>query len=155
MTVLPNSIDDFLKGKRFAVTGVSRNGKLPGNAIYKRLRASGYEAFPLNPRTDEVEGMECFPNLASVPGPIDGVVVASPPGASAQLVRDCREREIKKVWLHRSFGVGSVSEEAVSECEKLDVDCIVGGCPMMFCEPVDIAHRFMRWWLQRNGRVPK
>jgi hypothetical protein len=25
----------------------------------------------------------------------------------------------------------------------------------MFCEPVDLGHRCMRWWLQRQGRVPR
>jgi hypothetical protein len=35
------------------------------------------------------------------------------------------------------------------------MECIVGGCPLMFCDPVDVGHRCMRWWLQRQGRVPK
>jgi hypothetical protein len=24
----------------------------------------------------------------------------------------------------------------------------------MFCDPVDVGHKCMRWWLQRQGRVP-
>jgi hypothetical protein len=35
------------------------------------------------------------------------------------------------------------------------VDCIVGGCPMMYCTPVDFAHRCMRWILKLQNRVPR
>jgi hypothetical protein len=37
----------------------------------------------------------------------------------------------------RSFGNGSVSEEAIRECDTRGIECIVGGCPLMFCEPVE------------------
>jgi hypothetical protein len=29
-----------------------------------------------------------------------------------------------------------------------------GGCPLMYCAPVDFGHRCMRWWLRRQGCVP-
>ena len=155
MSNLPTAVEDFLKGERLAVAGVSRDSKQPANAIFRRLVDSGYQVFPVNPKASEVEGVECFKNLISIPDPVDGVVIATPPGASVDVVRECREKGIEKVWFHRSFGEGSVSEEAVAECKNMGIQCIVGGCPMMFCQPVDIAHRFMRWWLQRAGRVPK
>jgi len=151
----PKSIDEFLSGERFAVAGVSRDSKQAANAIFRRLVASGAQVFPVNPRASEVEGVECYSSLSSLPAPVHGVVVATPPSASAELVRECGEQGIGRVWFHRSFGTGSVSDEAVSECERLGIDCIVGGCPMMFCEPVDIGHKCMRWWLQRKGRVPR
>ena len=152
---IPKAIEEFLSGRHFAVTGVSRDSKQPGNAVFRRLMASGFEVTPVNPRASEVEGVRCYPDLTSLSGPIDGVVVASPPTASAQLVRECRELGVGRVWLHRSFGAGSVSDEAVRECARLGISCIVGGCPLMFCEPVDFGHKCMRWWLQRKGRVPK
>jgi predicted CoA-binding protein len=155
MKKIPESIDDFLRGKHIAVAGVSRDKKQPANAIYRRLVSSGFQVTPVNPRAPEVEGVKSYPDLISLPGPVDGVVVASPPAASAQLVRECAERGIRQVWFHRSFGSGSVSDEAVHECERLGISCIVGGCPLMFCEPVDLGHKCMKWWLQRKGRVPR
>ncbi|MFH1763397.1 MAG: CoA-binding protein [Gemmatimonadota bacterium] len=155
MKKIPESVEEFLRGKHIAVAGVSRDRKQPANAIYRRLVSSGFQVTPVNPRASEVEGVKSYPDLISLPGPIDGVVVASPPAASAQLVRECGERGIRHVWFHRSFGPGSVSDEAVRECEKLGINCIVGGCPLMFCEPVDLGHKCMRWWLQRKGRVPR
>jgi predicted CoA-binding protein len=137
-----------------AVAGVSRQQGQAANAVFRKLRGAGYEVFPINPQASEVEGTKCYRDVRAVPGPLDGVVIATSPAVSIQVVRQCSELGIRRVWFHRSFGNGSVSPEAVRECAALAIDCIVGGCPLMFCEPVDFGHKCMRWWLQRQGRVP-
>ena len=155
MAKVPEPVAEFLRGKRLVVAGVSRDPKQPANAVYRKLRDSGYEVFPINPNASEAEGARCFPDLRAVPGSVDGVVVATHPDVSVELVRQCVERAVRHVWFHRSFGQGSVSEEAIRECEAGGVKCIVGGCPLMYCEPVDFGHRCMRWWLHRQGRIPR
>ena len=154
MKKLPDEVAEFLRGRRFAVAGVSRQPHQPANAIFKKLRGAGFEVFPVNPAADTIEGERCYRDLASVPGPIDGVVVACPPAAAVAVVRECARCGVKHVWFHRSFGSGSVSDDAVAEGRALGLACIVGGCPMMFCEPVDLAHRCFRWFLQWRGTVP-
>jgi predicted CoA-binding protein len=151
----PTSVADFLQGRRIAVAGVSRRGDVAANAVFRKLRAGGYEVFPVNPNASEVEGVTCYPDVTAIPGTLDGVVIATHPDASAAVVRQCAGRGVTRVWFHRSFGEGSVSPEAVAECQRLGLDCIVGGCPLMFLEPVDLGHKCMRWWLQRQGRVPR
>jgi predicted CoA-binding protein len=155
MTRVPESVVRFLSGNRIAVAGVSRRAHGAANSVFKKLRDSGYEVFPVNPNAEEVEGVQSYPNVASIPGDLDGVVIATHPSVSASIVRQCKERGVTRVWFHRSFGDGSVSEEAIRECDRLGMECIVGGCPLMFCAPVDIGHKCIRWWLQRSGRVPK
>ncbi len=155
MEGLPQSVREFLSGKRFAVGGVSRKGDTAANAVLKKLVTSGYDVVPVNPNAEEVEGVRCYPDLASVPGPLDGVVVGTHPDVAADVVRQCIDVGVRRVWFHRSFGAGSVSKEAVDACHAHGIDCIVGGCPLMFAEPVDIAHKCMRWWLQKRGRVPR
>jgi acyl-CoA synthetase (NDP forming) len=81
-------------------------------------------------------------------------VIATHPGASIEVVRQCAARGVGRVWLHRSFGEGSVSADAVRECEARGIRCIVGGCPLMYCPPIDLGHRCMRWLLRWQGRVP-
>ena len=154
MSSTPQQIREFLSGSRIAVAGVSRNRQQPANAILRKLRQAGFEAIPINPNVDELENSACYPDLASVPGPLDGVVIATHPGTSVLIVEQCAEAGVPRAWFHRSFGQGSVSNEAVQRCEALGVEAIVGGCPLMFCEPIDFAHRCMRWWLQRKGTVP-
>lgn len=151
----PESIARFLQGRRIAVAGVSRKGDVAANAVLKKLQACGYDAIPVNPNAGAIDDVRCYPDVLAVPGELDGVVIATHPGVSASVVRQCKERGVARVWFHRSFGSGSVSDEAVRECERLGIECIVGGCPLMFCDPVDVGHRCMRWWFQRSGRVPR
>jgi len=154
MAHIPDAVATFLRGKRFAVAGVSRSPNQAANAVFRKLKTAGYEVFPINPRAPEVEGVTCYASVAAVPGALDGVVIATAPDVSVEIVRQCAGHGVRRVWFHRSFGYGSVSSEAVRECTAKGVDCIVGGCPLMFCEPVDFGHKCMKWWLQHQGRVP-
>lgn len=151
---VPQAVSEFLAGRRFAVAGVSRSGKQPANAIFRKLRDCGFDVVPINPNADRLEGATCYPDLASVPGSVDGLMVVTHPAVAADLVRQAAARGTRQVWFHRSFGDGSVSETALQACADLGIRPIVGGCPLMYCQPVDLAHRCFRWWLGRQGRVP-
>src|SRR3954464_1720735 len=78
----------FLAQPRIAVAGVSRDPKQPANLIYRRLRDAGHTVFPVNPHADETEGAPCFASVRDVPGPVDGVVVVTPPDQAERVVED-------------------------------------------------------------------
>jgi len=63
MARLPSSVAEFLSGKRFAVAGVSRSPTQAANAVYRKLRGSGFEVFPVNPNATEVESARLLPGL--------------------------------------------------------------------------------------------
>lgn len=147
-------VANFLSARRLAVAGVSRSANQPANAILRRLRDGGHEVIPINPHADQLENAKCYPDLAAVPGVIDGLMVVVPPAAAESLVRQAAALGITRIWFHRSFGDGSVSEAALKACAELGIRPIVGGCPLMVCPPVDVAHRCMRWLLSRRGRIP-
>lgn len=153
MSQIPAPVRDFLAARRIAVAGVSRDPAQPANHIFRRLRDTGHEVVAVNPAAPEVEGVRCWPDLESVPGEVDALMLATPPGAAIAVVRACARRGVPLIWLHRSFGQGSVSEEAVALCRELGIRVIVGGCPMMYCGDVDLAHRCMRWILDVRGRI--
>lgn len=155
MAQIPQSIVEFLKGKRIAVAGVSRGSTSAANAVFCKLRDSGYDVYPVNPNASEVERVRCYPDLASIPAALDGVVVATHPRVAADIVRQAAERPGVRLWFHRSFGQGSVSPEAVQACERQSIPCIIGGCPLMFCEPVDFGHRCIRAWLGWRRQLPR
>ncbi len=77
MAKVPESIAQFLSEKRIAVAGVSRRKDQAAHAVFRKLRACGYEVFPVNPKATEVEGVTCYPNLAAIPKSVDSVVVAT------------------------------------------------------------------------------
>lgn len=155
MSTLSEAVSDFLAQKRIAVAGVSRNEGQAANTVYKKLRDAGYQVFPVNPKAEEVEGDPCYADIKSIPGGVDGVVIATPPQATDQVVRECAEAGISRIWMHRSFGEGSVSSEAIDFCRENNITVIPGGCPMMFCEPVDFGHKCIRWILNLTGGLPK
>ena len=92
MAPIPTPVAEFLKGKRIAVAGVSRGSASAANPVYRKLRDGGYEAIPVNPNTSQVEGVTCYPDLASIPGPLDGVMIATHPAVSVEIVRQAAER---------------------------------------------------------------
>lgn len=154
MAKAPPSITEFLRQKHVAVVGVSRDSRQFSNAIYRALRRAGYSVYAVNPHTESVEGDACYPSLDALPQKVDGAVLATTPGVSERLVEDCARLGIRRVWLHRSFGTGSVSDRAAEIGRERGVTVITGGCPMMFLEPVDPGHRCMRWFLRLTGKLP-
>ncbi len=154
MLKVTKPVAEFLSKKHIAVAGVSRNFQQPANAIYRKLKSAGYQVYAINPNAERVEGDACYPDLHSVPEPIEAVMIVTHPDMAAKVVRECADLGIRHVWLHRSFGQGSISEEAVFECVLHNIACLVGGCPMMYCEPVDFGHRCMRWILKMQKRLP-
>jgi uncharacterized protein len=156
-TALDMKVHEFLGQKRIAVAGVSRdNSHHPaGNLIYRRLKTTGHEVFPVNPHMQTFEGDRCYPDLRSIPGGVDGVVIITRPETTQQIVRDCSSAGVRRVWMHQSMAKGSsVSPDAVEYCRQHDISVIAGACPMMFGPGVDFGHRCMRWAMQLTGGLP-
>jgi len=153
MSSVPEPIGRFLAHKRIAVAGVSRGGGQPANAIAQRLREAGYQVFAVNPNAGEIDGQPCYPDLRSIPGGVEAVVAATHPKATDRIVDECAALGIKYVWMHRSFGQGSVSKDAVRSGRERGLTVIDGACPMMFVKP-DVAHRCIRWILRVTGGLP-
>jgi predicted CoA-binding protein len=154
---LETKVDDFLALKRIAVAGVSRDDQHhpAGNLIYRRLKLSGHDVFPVNPHMQSFEGDRCYPNVQSIPGGVDGVVIITRPEVTEQIVRDCSAAGIRRVWMHQSLAKGSsVSPEAVEYCRQHDITVIAGACPMMYGDGVDVGHTCMRWIMGVAGRLP-
>jgi uncharacterized protein len=156
MQRIKDAAADFLANKRVAVTGVSREPKSHGsNIVYKRLRERGYEVFPVNPNTDVVEGDACYPDLRSVPGGVDAVVIATRPELAEATMRECADLGIRHVWMHRGPGAGSVSKTATEYGRAQGLTVIDGGCPCMFGSTADLGHKAMRVIFSLSGNVPR
>ena len=155
---LDTRVDEFLAQKRIAVAGVSRDhSRHPAaNLIYRRLKTTGHEVFPVNPHMQTFENDRCYPDLRSIPGGVDGVVIVTRPEVAEQIVQDCSAAGVRRVWMHQSIGKNgsSVSPAAVEYCRRHDITVIAGACPMMFGDGVDFGHTCMRWMLRLSGGLP-
>lgn len=145
----------FLAQKRFAVAGVSRSGDAAANFIFKRMKETGLEVYPINPNAETVEGERCYPSLAELPNAPDAVVIATHPDQALDVAQQCKNAGVGHVWFHRSVDGGSFSAEAVEVCAGYGATVIPGGCPMMHLQPVDVAHRCMRAVLGGLGKLPQ
>jgi uncharacterized protein len=157
MSTLEAKVTDFLNQKRIAVAGVSRTKQDAANLIYRKLKAAGYQMFPINPNASTFENDPCYPDLNSIPGGVDGVVIVTRPKLAEEIVRQCAEAGVSRVWMHQSMikSGTSVSEEAARFCSEHFITVIAGACPMMFCQPVDFGHKCMRWMMRFTGGLPK
>lgn len=156
-TTLETKVHDFLALRRIAVAGVSRDNRHhpAGNLVFRRLKKTGHDVFPVNPNMQTFEGERCFPDVKSIPGGVDGVVIVTRPDVTERIVHDCADAGIRHVWMHRSMAAGSsVSPEAVEYCNQHDISVIAGACPMMYGPDVDFGHACMRWLLGLTGRLP-
>lgn len=156
MVAVKQAAGEFLQAKRIAVTGVSRTAQgHGGNTVYQGLRARGFEVFAVNPNADEVEGQPCYHDLASIPGGVDAVVIATRPESADGTVRECERLGIHQVWLHRSMGAGSASAPAAEYGRAHGMRVINGGCPLMFGPDADRGHKVMRVICTMTGAVPR
>ncbi|MGD8214262.1 CoA-binding protein [Aestuariimicrobium sp. Y1814] len=153
---IKQAADDFLSCRRIAVTGVSRNPKGHGsNTVYTRLRERGFETFAVNPNAETVEGDTAYPNLAAIPGGVEAVVIGTSPEHADATVHEAADLGIRHVWMHRSVDAGSVSPEAAAWGREHGLTIIEGGCPLMFGEASDGAHKAMCWVGKLTGKVPR
>jgi|SRR5579859_2923727 len=147
---------EFLATQRIAVTGVTRTAEGHGaNAVYTRLRDRGYKVFAVNPNADTVEGDKAYPDLRSIPGGVQAVVIATSPAHAEATMRECVDLGVKKVWMHRSVDAGSVSPSAVEFGRAHGITVIAGGCPLMFDPVADGAHKALKFFCTLTGAVPR
>ena len=156
MSTIKEAAGGFLAAKRVAVTGVSRNPQGHGsNIVYQRLRQRGFEVFAVNPNAESVEGDRAYPDLTSIPGGVEAVVIGTKPETAEATMRECAELGIDRVWMHRSVGAGSVSSAATEYGRAHGITVIDGGCPLMFDPTSDLGHKCMRFVFTISGAVPR
>ena len=156
MITIKEAATEFLTAKRVAVTGVSRKAAGHGsNVVYKRLKQRGYQVFAVNPNAEIVEGDHAYPDLTSIPGGVDAVVIGTRPETADVTMAECADLGINKVWMHRSGGAGSVSSSATAYGRQQGITVIDGGCPLMFDPTADFGHKCMKFFLSMSGAVPR
>ena len=76
----------------------------PSGTLDNLLRERGYEVAAVNPNATEVEGDPCYPDLHSVPGGVEAVVIASNTETHVPFVLACIEAG-KPVMTEKPLGI--------------------------------------------------
>ncbi len=120
-------IAEFLALPRYAVVGVSADHKKYGYKIWRSLQEKGYTVFPVNPKYDEIEGERCYRSLAEVADRVDVVDVVVPPKVTEEIVRQCAELGLTRVWMQP----GAESDEAIRCCRENGIKVLHDVCVMV------------------------
>lgn len=91
-------LEPFFKPHSIAVIGASSNPSKLGHAVLKNLVDGGYAkdntVYPINPGSDQILGLDVFPNVAEVPGSIDLAVIVIPYPYVPGVLAECGEKGI-------------------------------------------------------------
>lgn len=148
-------IEDFLAQKRIAMAGISRDPANFSVKLFEELCRRGYDVVPVNPNMPEVQGRRCFARVQDIHPPVEGVLLMTSPEATETVVNDCAEAGIRRVWMYRAGGRGSVSSKAIQFCRERGIQVVPGQCPFMFLPRAAGFHRFHGFIRKITGRYPK
>ncbi len=137
---MKTEVQEFIKSKRFAVVGVSRDPKKFGNAIYKELKSRGYEVYGVHSSADEIAGEKCYTSLSALRGHVDAAILCTKPEKVEPLLKDAADAGIHNVWLQQ----GAESKGAIEAGKNLGLNLVAGKCILMYAGPVKSFHAFHR-----------
>lgn len=164
MAAIDILVHDFLAQKKIAVVGVSDKRETGCNLAYRKFNAAGYTVYAVNPHLTTYEGDPCYADLKSLPDTPDGVFILANPTVTDEIVQQCVDLGIKRVWMHCMMGTKpgamasatSVSPAAVQLCRDHGITVIPGSCPNQYLNP-DFGHSMMRvlWRTIGYMKVPE
>jgi predicted CoA-binding protein len=121
------TIEEMIReSKVIAVVGLSPDPDRPSNEVSVYMQENGYRIIPVNPRYagQTILGELCYPDLQSVPEPIDLVDVFRRPEFTPPVARDAVAVGAKAFWLQ----LGIVNEEAASIARAAGLGVVMDRC---------------------------
>jgi predicted CoA-binding protein len=115
------------EARTIAVVGLSTNPQKASVFVSTYLRYAGYRIIPVNPNADEILGERCYPDLVSVPEPVDVVDVFRPAPFCPDVARQAVEIGAKALWLQLRI----ISVEAAEIAGAAGLDVVMDRCIKM------------------------
>lgn len=119
-----NTIREILKLKTIAVVGMSPKQERPSHYVAMYLKENGYTIYPVNPGHDKIAGMDCYPDLESVPDSIDVVDIFRRSEFIPLIVDSAISIGAKAVWMQDTV----IHEEAGKKAEEAGLLMVMNDC---------------------------
>lgn len=110
--------------RSIAVVGLSADWFRPSYFAAKYMQDHGYRIIPVNPKYAEILGQKCYPDLRSIPEPVDMVDVFRKPADAPAVARDAVAIGARFFWLQ----LGVISDEAVQIAEAGGLTVVMDHC---------------------------
>ena len=94
-----------------------------------------------------------MPTVKELPSEVENLILAVPARLTEEIVDQCINSSIKRVWMIKGVGKGSYSEEAQKRCKENQIEVVYGFCPLMFLG--DGMHKFHFWLRRQFGKLPE
>ncbi len=112
------------QSKTIAVVGLSSNPQRPSLGVAQYLKNQGYKIIPVNPKEKEILGEKAYPDLLSIPEPVDVVDIFRNPDAVPEVVEQAIQIKAKVVWMQP----GAENYDAADRAEAAGLKTVVGMC---------------------------
>jgi len=109
-----------------AIVGLSDNPQRPSYDVAQFLQQQGYRIIPVNPSITEVLGERAYPDLASIPEPIDVVDIFRRSEAIPPIVEEAVRIGAKSVWMQ----MGVSNEQAAEKARAAGLLVVMDRCMM-------------------------
>jgi predicted CoA-binding protein len=110
--------------KTIAVVGLSGRRFRPSHGVAEYLQRAGYRVIPVNPRETEVLGEKAYPDLASVPLPVDIVDIFRRSEHVPEIVEEAIRIGAKMVWMQE----GVIHEDAAQTALAAGLEVVMDRC---------------------------
>ena len=118
-------ISEILRiGRTIAVVGLSAKRYRPSYGVAEYMQRAGYRIIPVNPHETEVLGEKCYPDVESVPEPIDIVDIFRRSEFVPEIVEAAIRKGAKAIWMQE----GVVHEEAARLAEAAGLTVVMDSC---------------------------
>ena len=118
-------ISEILHTSRtIAVVGLSGKRFRPSYGVAEYLKRSGYRIIPVNPMETEVLGERAYPDLDSVPEPIDLVDIFRRSEFVPEIVEAAIRKGAKAIWMQE----GVYHEAAAQRAEAAGLAVVMDRC---------------------------
>lgn len=136
-----------------AVVGLSADWFRPSYFAAKYMQEHGYRIIPVNPKYAEILGEKCYPDLASIPDPVDMVDVFRKSADALPIAEQAIAIGARTLWLQ----IGVINEEAkrvaeaagltvvMDRCVKIEYARLFGGLNWFGVNTKVISARRPRW----------
>ena len=120
-----NRISEILHSSRtIAVVGLSGKRYRPSYGVAEYLKRSGYRIIPVNPKETEVLGERCYPDLDSVPEPVDIVNIFRRSEFVPEIVEAAIRKGAKMIWMQEDV----VHERAAARAAEAGIAVVMDRC---------------------------
>ncbi len=110
--------------KTIAMVGLSPKSERPSHFVGSYLHSEGYRVIPVNPQATEIFGERAYPDLLSIPDPVDLVDVFRRPEECVEIARQAVQIGAKTLWLQLRI----VNLEAARIAEEAGLKVVMDRC---------------------------